>query len=62
MICTFAFPHARLIPTVKLEGYVKSASKIKWEQIFNRGRRGERHEHDQDAMMEALVHAPGDIL
>jgi hypothetical protein len=62
ILCTFAFPHVRLVPIVKLEGYVKSASKIKWERVFDCERRGIGHEHDQDAVMEALAHAPGDIL
>ena len=62
MVCTFAFPFVSQIPTVKIEGFVKAASKNKWERIYDHERRGLQHEHDQQASMEAILHAPVDLL
>jgi hypothetical protein len=62
MICTFASLHASWIPSVKLEGYVKTASKEKWERIFDLERRGIAHGHDQDAAMKALPPALAELL
>ena len=62
MVCTFAFPHVSWIPEVKLAGYVKTTSMKKWERIFEKQRLGMTHDHDQEAAMQALLHAPEDIL
>ncbi|KAH3984787.1 hypothetical protein HBI26_061390 [Parastagonospora nodorum] len=62
MVCTFAFPFVAWIPTVKLVGYVKTASKKKWENIFDSERRRLSHGHNQEAAMQALLQAPADLL
>jgi hypothetical protein len=62
MVCTFAFPFVSRIPTVEIEGFVKTASKNKWERIYDHERHGLQHEHDQQVSMEAILHAPADLL
>jgi hypothetical protein len=62
MVCTFAFPFVSWIPTVKVTGFVKTASKKKWESIFDSERRKLSHGHDQEAAIQALLHAPDDLL
>jgi hypothetical protein len=62
MICTFAFPFVSQISNVKIEGFVKTASKKKWERIYDHERRGLSHDHGQQASMQAILHAPSNLL
>lgn len=62
MVCTFAFPYVSWTAEVKLEGYIKTTSKVQWERIFEHEGRALAHDHDQEAVTQALLHAPQDLL
>jgi hypothetical protein len=62
MVCTFASLYVSWTSTVRLEGYVKTALKDKWEHIFDCERRKATHGHDQEAAIHTLLHAPADLV
>lgn len=62
MACPFSFPFVSWIPAVRVAGFVKTASKKKWESIFDSERRKLSHGHDQEAAIQALLQTPAGLL
>ncbi|KAF2642595.1 hypothetical protein P280DRAFT_448119 [Massarina eburnea CBS 473.64] len=62
MILTFAFPFVHHITKVNVAGYVKKATKEKWETIYTQARRRQASSHDQAAAMAVIFTTPLDLL